>query len=176
MHQTRCTVLLMSTLSVFVSVFPHTYLRVNTVCVHVCVSVCLCTVSSLCVWVGAYSCVYKCPLRPNTAKLPLETGQCSKQSTEKTTVSICGSVHRATANRCCSEQKISAYIIAKVQCNKRCVNYDLQSVIMKCHSQNTCIKMNTFHELSKEKRSCNSNKMTDTYIDENHKCQKIMSA
>ena len=76
----------------------HSLAYVHTVCVCVCLSthisaceyrvcarvcVCLCTVSSLCVWVGAYSCVYKCPLRPNTAKLPLETGQYSKQSTKK---------------------------------------------------------------------------------------------
>lgn len=45
----------------------------HCLCIRMCV--CVCMVSSLCVWVGAYSCAYKCPLRPNTAKLSLETGQ-----------------------------------------------------------------------------------------------------
>lgn len=112
------------------SIFIHSpntlcsYTYVHTVCVcaclsttqtHVCVcvcricmcthvSVCLYMVSSLCVWVKAYSCGYKCPLRPNMPKLSLETGQCSKYC------SPCLQFRTLTHNQCLKTDNGISYI------------------------------------------------------------------
>lgn len=168
---------------------PHCLCLCLSFHTHICVWIpCVCT----CVWVCVYARCHlfvsgsghihvfisvpsgqirlSCLLKRDSVPNSQPKKQLSVSAVQCTEPQPIGAVQNRKSNF------FSAYIIAKVQCNKRCVNYDLQSVIMKCHSQNTCIKMNTFHELSKEKRSCNSNKMTDTYIDENHKCQKIMSA
>lgn len=78
---TLCSLACVHTVCVCVCLSTHILVCAH-VCAYVCACmhacVCLCMVSSLCVWVGAYSCVYKCPLRPNRTKLPLEKGQYSK--------------------------------------------------------------------------------------------------
>ena len=85
---TLCNLAYVHTVCVCVCLSTHVSVCVSAsvcMCVPCVYHVCACVSVCVCVWChlfvsgsGAYSCVYKCPLRPNAAELSVETGQYSK--------------------------------------------------------------------------------------------------